>query len=483
MYTNMQDQFMEIIDTDQVEDAIDLNEKFLSMALGVDQDELATLPKIELRVDTESHSLQVTGEILSSLQDLKLNDSIIRSFRDLGTSFKNLQVLHIARCELKEVQGILAFEQLEELYISFNQIDDLFDIGKLEHLQILDFEGNNVKQIDQLYYLKRLQRLTDVNFKHNPVQKETAYYSKIKENVPNLQILDDEAVGEDVASFFDQKQKEQRKLNIAQAQEDEEQAQRFNLKNDSIFNRFVQLGLDADKLHKLCEDGLAQLKKEPTEEVLLINTVKNQNKEQKSKQSFEQNLHNFEQFNQTGQTFMTTSDPQRDIRGENLDVEFKTKIRMTSNSFFKTEKSTVMSSTEMPAASHMATANNFFRKSRQEKEISEGSTPGSASDLISNADQVIAGSTMSILRRRGSRRQVSNKFTPGAAAGPIIGKELKGDIQSLINEFHQDASSFKQVSQSQSVINCFLSRKFKARLSKEEEVLRSLTATLGKLLI
>jgi len=36
MYTNMQDQFMEIIDTDQVEDAIDLNEKFLSMALGVD---------------------------------------------------------------------------------------------------------------------------------------------------------------------------------------------------------------------------------------------------------------------------------------------------------------------------------------------------------------------------------------------------------------------------------------------------------------
>jgi len=75
---------------------------------------------------------------------------------------------------------------LEELYISFNQIDDLFDIGKLEHLQILDFEGNNVKQIDQLYYLKRLQRLTDVNFKHNPVQKETAYYSKIKENVPNL---------------------------------------------------------------------------------------------------------------------------------------------------------------------------------------------------------------------------------------------------------------------------------------------------------
>lgn len=57
MYTNMQDQFLEIIDNDEVEDVIDLNEKFLSLALGVDVDQLSTLPKIELRVDTQSHSL------------------------------------------------------------------------------------------------------------------------------------------------------------------------------------------------------------------------------------------------------------------------------------------------------------------------------------------------------------------------------------------------------------------------------------------
>ena len=40
----------------------------------------------------------------------------------------------MARCEVREVQGIQAFEQLEELYISFNGIDDLFDISFLEHL-------------------------------------------------------------------------------------------------------------------------------------------------------------------------------------------------------------------------------------------------------------------------------------------------------------------------------------------------------------
>lgn len=86
---------------------MDLNEKFLSMALGgIEVHELATLPKIELRVDTSCHNLQVTGEILTSLEYLKLNDSVIRCFRDIGTSFKNVKVLNIARCEISEVQGI-----------------------------------------------------------------------------------------------------------------------------------------------------------------------------------------------------------------------------------------------------------------------------------------------------------------------------------------------------------------------------------------
>ena len=99
------------MDNEQIEDVIDLNEKFLSMALGgIDVNELAMLPKLELRVDTSEHNLQLIGEILSSLEFLKLSDSIIKNFMDIGTSFKNVRVLHIARCELKEVQGIKAFE-------------------------------------------------------------------------------------------------------------------------------------------------------------------------------------------------------------------------------------------------------------------------------------------------------------------------------------------------------------------------------------
>ena len=149
MFTDMQDKFLEIIDPEEVEDVIDLNEKFLCMALGgIEVTELAMLTKLELRVDTQCHSLQVTGEILASLEYLKLNDSIIRSFRDIGTSFNNVRILHLARCELKETQGIQAFSQLEELYISYNDIDEMFDIGFLEHLRVLDMEGNKVSSLD-----------------------------------------------------------------------------------------------------------------------------------------------------------------------------------------------------------------------------------------------------------------------------------------------------------------------------------------------
>jgi hypothetical protein len=96
-----------ILESEGVEDVIELNEKYLCHALGINEpSELTTLEKIELRVDTQLHNLQVTGELLPNLDILKLNDSIVRCFRDIGTSFRNIQVLHIARCEIKEVQGI-----------------------------------------------------------------------------------------------------------------------------------------------------------------------------------------------------------------------------------------------------------------------------------------------------------------------------------------------------------------------------------------
>ena len=63
-FVNFQEKFMEIIDNEDVEDALDLNEKFLSYHLNIDSEDLSFLSKIELRVDTSQHNLQIAGEIL-----------------------------------------------------------------------------------------------------------------------------------------------------------------------------------------------------------------------------------------------------------------------------------------------------------------------------------------------------------------------------------------------------------------------------------
>lgn len=77
MFENIQEKLFDILENEEVEDVFDLNEKLLSQQLGVDTEDLALMPKIELRVNTRYHNLQVTGEILTSLEHLKLSDSII----------------------------------------------------------------------------------------------------------------------------------------------------------------------------------------------------------------------------------------------------------------------------------------------------------------------------------------------------------------------------------------------------------------------
>ena len=57
VFANFQEKFFDIIDNEEVENVIDLNEKFLSQHLGIDVDDLSFLSKIELRVDTSCHNL------------------------------------------------------------------------------------------------------------------------------------------------------------------------------------------------------------------------------------------------------------------------------------------------------------------------------------------------------------------------------------------------------------------------------------------
>lgn len=101
-------------------------------------------------------------------------------------------MLSIARCEVKELSGILAFEKLEELYCSHNFIDSLFDVGFLDKLKILDVEGNDIKTLDNIYSLRPLMHIYSFNCQSNPVTKELTYVKIVQEVLPNIIYLDDD---------------------------------------------------------------------------------------------------------------------------------------------------------------------------------------------------------------------------------------------------------------------------------------------------
>jgi Leucine-rich repeat (LRR) protein len=114
------------------------------------------------------------------------------------------------------------------LYVSFNEIDDLFDISFLEHLTVLDLEGNNIHSVEQLSYLKRLQCLQDLNLKQNPVSKLHAekYLSIVKE-CPTVTCMDDQAI-----SDFESAIAKQAKVQLPIA-----------LASDVLVQRFIRLGI------------------------------------------------------------------------------------------------------------------------------------------------------------------------------------------------------------------------------------------------
>ena len=134
--------------------------------------------------------MQNLGNLLPNLAQLKINGSKMGSLRDMGTSLINLEILWASRCSMNDISGIMMFQNLKELYISFNHIKDLTDIGFLENLQVLDLEGNEIDLIN-VEYLQYLKNLYSLNLSDNPITKSGSYPECILDILENLEILDE----------------------------------------------------------------------------------------------------------------------------------------------------------------------------------------------------------------------------------------------------------------------------------------------------
>ncbi|KAJ7344313.1 hypothetical protein JRQ81_000263 [Phrynocephalus forsythii] len=164
-------------------------------------DDLRQVKALEMHVDTRENSLGNFGTCVPNLKQLKLNNSVLTSVRDLGTALSNLQVLWMARCRLPDLDGIASCCSLKELYIAYNNIADLSPISLLEHLEILDLEGNNIEDLNQIQYLGLCRKLSTLTLEGNLVcwrpnsqsseVPDYNYRAEVKKHIPHLKCLDD----------------------------------------------------------------------------------------------------------------------------------------------------------------------------------------------------------------------------------------------------------------------------------------------------
>ncbi|XP_070552133.1 leucine-rich repeat-containing protein 56-like [Ptychodera flava] len=169
-------------------------------------EDLEDVSFLEMRVDTTETSLGNFGTMLPRLKHLKLNNSIIASVRDLGTSLRNLKVLWMARCGLTDLDGISSMSSLQELYLAYNELSDVSPCSMLDNLQLLDLEGNNIDDISHVEFLALCSNLNTLTLEGNPVcitpqpgydpkvSGQYDYRLSVKKAIPNLVILDEEAL-------------------------------------------------------------------------------------------------------------------------------------------------------------------------------------------------------------------------------------------------------------------------------------------------
>uniref|UniRef100_UPI003AB06C63 leucine-rich repeat-containing protein 56 n=1 Tax=Centroberyx gerrardi TaxID=166262 RepID=UPI003AB06C63 len=169
--------------------------------------DLSQVTSLEICVDTRENTLGNFGAYLPKLVQLKMNNSMIMSVRDLGTTLSHLQVLWMSRCCLQDLDGIPSFSSLKELYVAYNSVSDLSQVSMLENLQLLDLEGNDVDDLVQVQYLGLCSHLHTLTLEGNPVcvrphptatqTVEYSYRAAVRELVPQLRYLDDVRAEED----------------------------------------------------------------------------------------------------------------------------------------------------------------------------------------------------------------------------------------------------------------------------------------------
>lgn len=144
-----------------------------------------------LGLDSAREAAHDVARLCPLLESLRLRQSTIASFRDLGCGLERLRVLHAARCAVTDLDGLASLGVLEELYLPFNDVADCAALTLHETLQVVDLESNRIADSDSIVALGTCPRLSCLTLHGNPVARDDAYAQLVADQIPQLDVLDD----------------------------------------------------------------------------------------------------------------------------------------------------------------------------------------------------------------------------------------------------------------------------------------------------
>jgi hypothetical protein len=84
---------------------IKIIEFIIAKYLNIDINQVKQIKKLSIKINSDYNLLNQFGDHLPDLLELKLNHSQISSIADIGTSFRNLKILQVNDCGLKDLSG------------------------------------------------------------------------------------------------------------------------------------------------------------------------------------------------------------------------------------------------------------------------------------------------------------------------------------------------------------------------------------------
>jgi len=178
----------------------------LSKYLSIPESYLQKIKKLSILINHDYGLLNQFGKFLPSLELLKLNNSNILTFNNIGANFKNIKCLQMKNCHLKDLDGLICLQNLEILDIEGNEINDLVDVDMCENIKKFNVKNNKIENEDNFSYVSGMINLEYFDVRENPIFKnEKNFKLLIKKFGINEKIIVWNSKNEcDVVGMFDE---------------------------------------------------------------------------------------------------------------------------------------------------------------------------------------------------------------------------------------------------------------------------------------